>query len=205
MKKGFKRALAFMLMLVMCVSITGKSAYAEEVGVTYEESEKSGWDGVTTVSKYTGENFNVMFSLTNYWEGGYNANVKIENTGSSAIENWYLSFALDNNLSTIWNAEVVSNEAGRYVVKNAGQNADIPVGGCVEFGISVNETFAGFPKEYKLLGESAQVQKEAYSVEYILDSDWGSGFSGRVLLTNHTEEVLEDWALELIRNQSKLV
>ena len=82
------------------------------------------------------------------------------------------------------------------MVKNANWNADIPVGGCVEFGISVNETFAGFPKEYKLLGESTQVQQEAYSVEYILDNDWETGFTARILLSNHTEEVLEDWTLE---------
>ena len=33
-------------------------------------------------------------------------------------------------------------------------------------------------------------------MEYILDSDWGSGFTARVLLTNRTEETLEDWTLD---------
>ena len=196
MKKGIKRVLAFILALAMCVSTTGVAAYAEETVVADKVTAECGWDGVTTVNNYTGENFNVVFSLANYWEGGYNANVKVENTGSSVIENWYLSFALDNRFSSIWNAEVVSSENGQYVVKNANWNADIPVGGCVEFGISVNETFAGFPKEYKLLGESTQVQEEAYSVEYILDNDWGTGFTARMLLTNHTETALEDWTLE---------
>lgn len=181
-------------MLAMCISTTGAAAYAEaSVAV---EGAQSSWDGVTTVNKYEGENIRVTFSLADYWEGGYNANIKVENTGNSVIENWYLSFALNNKLTTIWNAEVVSNENGQYVVKNVNWNADIPVGGCVEFGISVNETFAGFPKEYKLLGESTQVQEEAYSVEYILDNDWGSGFTACVLLTNNTEETLEDWTLE---------
>ena len=196
MKKGIKRMLAFLLALVMCVSTTGVAAYAEETVVADKVTAESGWDGVTTVNNYTGENFNVVFSLANYWEGGYNASIKVKNTGSSVIENWYLNFALDNRFSSIWNAEVVSNENGQYVVKNANWNADIPVGGCVEFGISVNETFAGFPKEYNLLGESTQVQEEAYSVEYVLDSDWGNGFTARVILTNHTADVLEDWTLE---------
>ncbi len=196
MKKGIKRMLAFLLTLAMCVSATGVAAYAEETVVTDMITAESGWDGVTTVNNYAGENFNVVFSLANYWEGGYNASIKVENTGNSVIENWYLSFALDNNFSSIWNAEVVSSENGRYVVKNATWNADIPVGGCVEFGISVNETFARFPEKYELLGESTQVQEEAYSVEYILDNDWGTGFTARMLLTNHTETVLEDWTLE---------
>ena len=199
MRKGFKKVLAFLLTLVMCLSMTNVCAYAEETATAQEDrgaSTQGVWDGVTAVNKYAGENFNVTFSLESYWSGGYNANIKVENTGSNVIENWYLSFALNNNLSSIWNAEVVSNENGQYVVKNANWNADIPVGGCVEFGISVNENFASFPDTYKLLGENAQVQEEAYSVKYILDNDWGFGFTARVLLTNHTQEALEDWTLE---------
>ena len=196
MRKGIKRGLAFLLTLVMCVSATRVSAYAEETVVMDNVTAESSWDGVTTVNNYNGGIFNVAFSLVSYWEGGYNATIKVENTGDSVIENWYLGFALENNLTSIWNAEVVNNEAGQYVVKNAGWNADIPVGGCAEFGISVNENFAGFPNEYKILGESTQVQEEAYSVEYILDSDWGTGFTARVLLTNHAGETLEDWTLE---------
>lgn len=112
MKKGIKRMLASLLTLAMCVSTTGVAAYAEETVVTDKVTAESSWDGVTTVNNYTGENFNVVFSLANYWDGGYNANIKVENTGSSVIENWYLSFALDNSFSSIWNAEVVSNENG---------------------------------------------------------------------------------------------
>ncbi len=198
MKRILKKGMAFIMALVLCLSMTNVCAYAKETDVIHVNgvaTSQGVWNGVT-IDKYVGENFNVTCSLASYWEGGYNANIKVENTGDSVIENWYLSFALNNKLATIWNAEVVSNENGQYVVKNANWNADIPVGGCVEFGISVNENFAGFPSVYKLLGENTQVQEEAYSVEYILDSDWGSGFTARVLLTNNTEETLEDWTLE---------
>lgn len=40
---------------------------------------------------YEGENYNVTFSVTSSWESGYNANVKVENTGNDTIQNWYLS------------------------------------------------------------------------------------------------------------------
>lgn len=199
MKKGLKKVIAFMMALVMCFSMTNVCAYAEETAVGQSEgseSIQSSWDGVSTVSNYVGKNYNVTFTLASHWNGGYNANIKVENTGDSVIENWYLSFALDNALTSMWNAEVVSNEAGLYVVKNAGWNADIAVGGSVEFGISVNEDFKGFPAVYTLLGESTQVQEEAYSVEYILDSDWGAGFTARILVTNNTETTIEDWTLE---------
>ena len=74
----------------------------------------------------------------------------------------------------MWNAEGVSSEAGHYVVKKAGWNADIAVGESIEFGISVGEDFKGFPAEYSLLSENTQVQEEAYFVEYIFKvTSWG--------------------------------
>lgn len=46
---------------------------------------------VTDEKIYESENYNVIFSLTSSWKSGYNANVKIENTGNETIQNWYLS------------------------------------------------------------------------------------------------------------------
>ena len=149
-----------------------------------------------TEKSYEGENFKVTFSLVDQWDGGYNANIKIENIGDSVIENWYLGYDLNNVLTSMWNAEVVSYESGQYVVKNAGWNADIPVGGSVQYGISVNENFTGFPRTYELLGENVQLEESAFSTEYYLDSDWGSGFTGRILITNKSDKMIEDWMLE---------
>ena len=164
--------------------------------VSSGETTQNDWDGVTTEKTYELANCQVTLSLTSYWEGGYNADVKIQNTSEQAIENWYLCCDLDNKISNIWDAEINSHENGVYVIKNAGWNQDIAVGQSVEFGISVNETFAGFSEEYMLLGESTQLKEDAYSVEYILDNDWETGFTARVIVSNNTEEVLEDWTLE---------
>ena len=73
--------MAFIMALVMCLSMTNVCVYAEETAVAQEDgrsSVQSVWDGVTTVYRYAGENFNVTFSLESYWNGGYNANVKVE-------------------------------------------------------------------------------------------------------------------------------
>ncbi len=151
---------------------------------------------ITTEQCYEGKNFKVTFSLVDQWEGGYNANIKIENTGDSVIENWYLSYDLKNVHTSMWNAEVVSHESGQYVVKNAGWNADIPVGGSVQYGISVNEDFSSYPNNYELLGENMQLEENLFSTEYYLDSDWGSGFTGRILIINKSDRTIEDWMLE---------
>ena len=91
---------------------------------------------VTDEKIYESENYNVIFSLTSSWKSGYNANVKIENTGNETIQNWYLSFEYNDEITNIWNAEISTHEENQYIVKNAGWNQDIVAGGSIEFGIS---------------------------------------------------------------------
>ncbi len=149
-----------------------------------------------TQSVYETDTFKVICTLSGSWEGGYNAVVKIENIGASPIENWYLGFILDHEIANIWNAEIDSAENGNYIIKNAGWNADIPVGASAEFGFGANKNFSGFPTEYKLLGEISETEKTDYEISYQIDSDWGSGFTASICITNNTESTLEDWVLE---------
>lgn len=65
------------------VSQPNEEEPGSEDNSTAEETD--GWDGVTTESVYEGENFKVTFALSGYWNGGYNANVKVENTGKTVI------------------------------------------------------------------------------------------------------------------------
>lgn len=162
-----------------------------------EESEtQNEWNSSTTQSVYTADGFQVTFTLTGQWSGGYNANVKIENTGDAAIENWYLDFDFAGAISNIWNAEIYNTESGKYIIKNAGWNADINAGGCAEFGFGANEDFPGFPKEYRLIGENMEKDFADYTVVYHVGSDWKSGFAATISVTNNTAASLEDWVLE---------
>lgn len=134
----------------------------------------------------------MTFALSGYWNGGYNANMKIENTGKTVIENWTMEVDYAGAISNIWNAVIDSGEDGKYIIKNAGWNQDIAVGGSVEFGISGQEDFPGFPKKYTLLGNITGVAEEDYSITYHLDSDWGDGFTGTISITNNTDSAIED-------------
>lgn len=151
---------------------------------------------VTDEKIYESENYNVIFSLTSSWKSGYNANVKIENTGNETIQNWYLSFEYNDEITNIWNAEISTHEENQYIVKNAGWNQDIVAGGSIEFGISGSTAFNEFPENFNVVGENKEVQEEDYSVQYQVDSDWGSGFTGSIQITNNTDKTLEDWVLE---------
>lgn len=163
---------------------------------TTDGNDGSTWDQVTTENVFEGENYKVTFTLTSNWDAGYNANVKLENTGDSTIQNWYLGFDYNNSITNIWNAEVSSNEGDEYVVKNVGWNQDIAAGNSIEFGLSGDHAFKGFPENYELLGTSTEVAEDDYTIQYMVDGDWGTGFYGSISVTNNTDTDLEDWVLE---------
>ena len=177
-------------------SKTDPSDTEKESATETEISNEADTDSQSTESVYQADGFQVTFTLTEQWNGGYNANVKIENTGNTVIENWYLGFEYADKIANIWNAEIHNAESGKYIIKNAGWNADISVGGCVEFGFGANEDFSGFPKTYELLGENTETDASDYTVNYHVDSDWKSGFTATISVTNNTESALEDWVLE---------
>lgn len=226
MKRNIRQILATLLILAICLSTVDIHALAEdndlellqteetvsdgdpvsagdvidEDGIdedaAKEETTENTWDGTTTESIYEGENFKVIFSLIGYWAGGYHADIEIENTGDSDIENWYLFFYFDHEITNIWNAEIYDHEDGEYTIKNLGWNGEIAVGESVRFGFSGNEDFAGFPDEYRLIGKNTATNDQDYTVEYHLSSDWGSGFCGTISITNNTDTTIEDWRLE---------
>ncbi len=157
---------------------------------------KENWDNSTKETTYEGEFYRVIFKLMDIWSDGYNATVRIENTGNDIIENWMLKFDFQGAVTSIWNAVMIEQNQEGYLVKNAVWNQDIEVGKSVEFGICGEGNFSGFPKEYELIGNLKDVPAEDYTITYQLKNDWESGFIGEICIENNTEDTLEDWILE---------
>lgn len=144
---------------------------------------------------YTIDGCEITFDLRESWDTGYNAMVRITNTGDETIENWMLKSEYVNHITSVWNAKYASDDDGMLFMNN-GWNADIPAGRSVEFGIIGLQKFEAFPEYYELTGEVEDVAEEAYTIDYQLDTRWDDGFSGRIFLTNNTDIILEDWELE---------
>ena len=191
MKIKWKRAVSIILVMTLMVTFAQWKVYADEEKETTEIVENN----LEVV--YQEKEYKIIISLKEHWDSGYNANVKIENIGEETIENWYLQWVYEEDITNIWNAEVKSHQDANYIIKNVTWNQDIESGKSIEFGFSGNKSFTGFPKECKLVGDSSEVKKDDYTIQYQLDSDWGDGFTGRVLITNNTEQTLEDWVLEM--------
>jgi len=74
------------------------------------------------------------FSIVAAWNTGFEANVTLTNTGSSAITNWILQFNFAATITQFWNATVQSHSGSHYVIDNAGYNSTIAPGQSISFG-----------------------------------------------------------------------
>ncbi|GIE36204.1 glycosyl hydrolase family 5 [Actinoplanes italicus] len=91
---------------------------------------------------------------TNVWNTGFTADVKVANTGGSAINGWTLGFTLPSGQSITgsWNA-ALTGTSGAITARNAAHNGGIPAGGSTSFGFqgSYSGSFAA-PSAFTLNG-----------------------------------------------------
>lgn len=105
------------LLLVVLLSKEVVFATEQDATITYD------YDGYT-----------VTYCIDGVWDTGYNVRLQIVNTSDSTIEDWEMVFSSSDSIINIWNAEVVYNEAGTYVIANAEWNQKIVSGETVEWG-----------------------------------------------------------------------
>jgi hypothetical protein len=82
-------------------------------------------------------NCSVTYSLVNSWQGGFQGQAVIKNTGGGTVNGWTLAWTFpgDQKISQLWNGSYTqSGEAVR--VTNASYNAAIPPGGTVTVGFT---------------------------------------------------------------------
>ncbi|WP_345012922.1 cellulose binding domain-containing protein, partial [Streptomyces shaanxiensis] len=79
----------------------------------------------------------VTYKVTNQWSGGFQADVRLSNTGTSAWSGWSLgwSFADGQRISQLWNAEYTQSGSA-VTAKNVGWNGNVAVGSSVSFGFT---------------------------------------------------------------------
>ena len=225
MKKVLKRMQAFMLVVSICVGLISTNVYAEE-GMTlsteqvvseeeFVENEQSQdlLDGVADVPsdvyEYEADGYKVISTLSSSWEGGFNADIVIQNTGANDIKDWHVAFSAQYEISNIWIAAIVSCEDGTYLIKNADWNETIASGNCVQFGMTVNENFVGFPSMYEVTGTGTddggadvptdvyEYETEGYKVISTLSSSWEGGFSADIVIENTGDSDIRNWYITI--------
>ncbi|MFI1001877.1 cellulose binding domain-containing protein [Streptomyces galbus] len=79
----------------------------------------------------------VTYKVTSQWSGGFQADVRLTNSGSGAWTGWSLgwTFADGQKVSQVWNAEHTQSGAA-VTVRNVGWNATVAAGSSVSFGFT---------------------------------------------------------------------
>ena len=107
-----------------------------------------------------GSTCHVGYTITNQWPGGFGASITIDNTGTTALSNWTLtwSFANGQTVTQLWNGNVVQN-GSKVTVTNMSYNGSIPAGGSytgVGFNGSWNNTTNAVPTSFAVNGTTCQ-------------------------------------------------
>ncbi|MFJ9737531.1 cellulose binding domain-containing protein [Streptomyces sp. NPDC101166] len=101
----------------------------------------------------------VTYSITNQWSGGFQADVKLTNTGASAWSGWSLDWTFPDGqtVSQLWNAQ--HTQSGSSVTaRNTTWNAVVAAGSSVGFGFTGNWSGRNTePTAFRLGGQACKV------------------------------------------------
>jgi hypothetical protein len=78
----------------------------------------------------------IQFSLSSNWGSGFTASMMLTNTTSNPWNGWTLEFDAAFSITHIWNAEVVSRQGNRYVIRGLHSNTSVQPGRSISFGFN---------------------------------------------------------------------
>jgi endoglucanase len=99
----------------------------------------------------------VTYSVTNSWQGGFQATVTVKDTGTTPINNWTLAwtFGGDQQISNMWGA--TDTQTGQQVkVSGASYQASIAAGGTASVGFTANATNDPTPTAFTVNGATCR-------------------------------------------------
>ncbi len=112
--------------------------------------------GILSISAEAQSSCSVSYTITNQWPGGFGASLTVNNTGTTAISSWTLTWAFANGqtVTQLWNGSETQSGAN-VTVSNLSYNGSIPAGGSltgVGFNGSWNNATNSAPASFALNG-----------------------------------------------------
>lgn len=112
------------------------------------------------LSNVSTSDYSISYSVDPVWDSGYKALITITNQGTDTIEDWNLTFTLEQSIRELWDGVILEQEEYKYHIGNAGYNQNIPVGESVSFGFIIDsEHYETVPREYQLTSVKAPVDR----------------------------------------------
>jgi hypothetical protein len=149
--------------------------------------------------------YTVSENVITTWPGHANIEIVFTNTGDAPICNWNYTFEFVYNIENPYNCTVLEHEGDLYTVGNNGWNKDIGPGESVTIGFTASSNDGSdieyMPSFYLLNNANNILPEGSVTVDYVEYSDWTSGSSGALILTNNTDSSIGDWTITFSANR----
>ena len=120
--------------------------------------------------------FAVDFAVASDWGTGFSGTMSIVNNSSSSLNGWTLEFDAPFEISSIWNAQIVSRQGNHYIIRNLSWNGSIAAGRSVSFGFSGTPgNVTTEPSSYILNGMPIQATLPTLSINDVTITEGNSG------------------------------
>ena len=151
--------------------------------------------------------FAVELAIANRWSSGYVMRVNLTNTSETVVDNPHIAFGLDANLTTLYNASLLSAENGRYTLAYTGGHQTLEPGETLSFSFKAYAAETVVPDNLTFNGHAVEVDPAALqagsgptadaltTVTSNITSSWGSGYVAEVFVENTSGAVLDDVSL----------
>jgi chitinase len=84
----------------------------------------------------------INYAVTSNWGSGFVADMTVPG-GSQGLQGWTIEFDASFDISSIWNATIVSHVGDHYVISNADWNANVAAGNQASFGFQATAGAGG--------------------------------------------------------------
>jgi hypothetical protein len=92
------------------------------------------------------------FAVVNDWQSGFQAQLQLVNKQPTSIAGWQLEFDLARNITSIWDAKIVSHVGNHYTIAGAAWDSTLAANSSVTFGFIGGGGPAATPTNYMLNG-----------------------------------------------------
>ena len=93
---------------------------------------------IDKTEKVVSDGYEVIFEKTDIWNEGYTGKIIITNTSDSVIKDWRLAFESEDEIISVWDAELLENTHPSYLVGCPSHNQNIAPGQSASFGMTVS-------------------------------------------------------------------
>lgn len=168
------------------------------------------------------ENVRLVLEIVNSWDGGYQAELKLENLSDSVLNSWKIQMTSSDQINDFWGADLHSSEnmpenvsgnvsengsAYAYEITAFSYNHQIKPGEYVSIGYIAtgnSQDINGINIQYQIEEEQKSILEnsvyvyEDYTVNYLITDQWEGGCNVKVEITNTSDKIIHNWGLRYL-------